>query len=144
MARWTSRRGSSPSARGARRASWGVDPPASALTPLPGRGLIGSVEEMELPVGTETIRLGIALTTNPTSTKFKLREFCEALAAASGFTVTGEGLWSYQRLLEAMQAGDIDLAWLPPILALAAIERGEVRALALPVRGGVASYSTAL
>jgi phosphonate transport system substrate-binding protein len=99
---------------------------------------------MELPIGPQRIRLGIALTTNPTSTKFKLREFCEALGAASGLTVTGEGLWSYQRLLDAMQAGDIDLAWLPPILALAAIERGEVRALALPVRGGVASYSTAL
>lgn len=95
-------------------------------------------------MGPENIRIGIALTTNPAATQLKLKEFCEALEAASGVIVTGEGLWNYRRLIESMEANEIDLAWLPPILALEAIARGEVNPVAIPVRGGVASYSTAL
>jgi hypothetical protein len=31
--------------------------------------------------------------------------------------VTGIALWHYHRLIESMEMSDVDLAWLPPILA---------------------------
>src|SRR5262249_10301955 len=54
------------------------------------------------------------------------------------------GLWHYQGLLDAMQEGSIDFAWLPPVVALRAMGRLQVVPIALPVRGGVSVYSTAL
>jgi phosphate/phosphite/phosphonate ABC transporter binding protein len=74
----------------------------------------------------------------------KLDEFCAALAAATGLDVVAVGVWYYHRLLEAMDVGDVDVAWLPPILAATAMIRGLAVPFALPVRGGVTSYSTAL
>lgn len=58
--------------------------------------------------------------------------------------MTPVGVWYYHRLLEAMDMGDVDVAWLPPILAATAMIRGLAVPFALPVRGGVTSYSTAL
>jgi phosphate/phosphite/phosphonate ABC transporter binding protein len=74
----------------------------------------------------------------------QLDEFCAALAAATGLQVDAVGVWYYHRLLEAMDVGDVDVAWLPPILAATAMIRGLAVPFALPVRGGVTSYSTAL
>jgi len=88
------------------------------------------------------VRVGVALTNS--STREHVDSFCRALAAATGLDVTGIGLWHYHRLLEAMEMGDIDLAWLPPILAAQAAYDGRAIPLAVPVRGGVSSYSTAL
>jgi phosphonate transport system substrate-binding protein len=88
------------------------------------------------------VRVGVALTNG--STREHVDGFCRALAAATGLDVTGIGLWHYHRLLEAMEMGDVDLAWLPPILAAQAAYDGRAVPLAVPVRGGVSSYSTAL
>jgi phosphonate transport system substrate-binding protein len=66
------------------------------------------------------------------------------LAAATGLDVVAVGVWYYHRLLEAMDVGDVDVAWLPPILAATAMIRGLAVPFALPIRGGVTSYSTAL
>lgn len=74
----------------------------------------------------------------------QLDEFCGALAAATGLSVEPVGVWYYHRLLEAMDVGHVDVAWLPPILAATAMIRGLAVPFALPVRGGVTSYSTAL
>jgi phosphonate transport system substrate-binding protein len=74
----------------------------------------------------------------------QLDEFCAALAAATGLPVEPVGVWYYHRLLEAMDVGHVDVAWLPPILAANAMIRGLAVPFALPVRGGVTSYSTAL
>jgi phosphate/phosphite/phosphonate ABC transporter binding protein len=74
----------------------------------------------------------------------QLDEFCTALAAATGLQVEAVGVWYYHRLLEAMDVGHVDVAWLPPILAATAMIRGLAVPFALPVRGGVTSYSTAL
>ncbi len=74
----------------------------------------------------------------------QLDEFCAALAAATGLEVEAVGVWYYHRLLEAMDVGHVDVAWLPPILAATAMIRGLAVPFALPVRGGVTSYSTAL
>jgi phosphonate transport system substrate-binding protein len=88
--------------------------------------------------------VGIALTTDPGTTRQLLDEFCRALAVATGAEVTARGMWHYHRLLEALDTGEVDLAWLPPILALNATARRRVIPLVLPVRNGVSAYSTAL
>lgn len=88
--------------------------------------------------------VGVALTREPVETRAKLDAFCKALADATGLPVTGQGVWRYERLLDAMDAGDIDIAWLPPVVALRAIGRRRVLPIALPLRNGAASYSTAL
>lgn len=88
------------------------------------------------------MRVGVALTNG--STREHVDAFCRALAAATGLDVTGIALWHYHRLLEAMEMGDVDLAWLPPILAAQAAYDGRAIPLAVPVRGGISSYSTAL
>jgi phosphonate transport system substrate-binding protein len=73
-----------------------------------------------------------------------LDEFCDALAGATQLQVTGVGVWYYHRLLEALEMGHVDVAWLPPILAAQAQARGVAAPIALPIRAGVTSYSTAL
>lgn len=88
------------------------------------------------------MRVGVALTS--AATREHVDAFCLALAAATGLDVTGIGLWHYHRLLEAMETGDVDIAWLPPILAAQAAQDGRAIPLAVPVRGAVSSYSTAL
>jgi phosphate/phosphite/phosphonate ABC transporter binding protein len=90
------------------------------------------------------ISVGIALATDPGATRNLLENFCQALAAATGLEVVGKGMWHYHRLLEAMEIGDVDLAWLPPIVALRAAGKRRVVPIALPVRNGVSVYSTAL
>ncbi len=93
-------------------------------------------------VRAERIRVGVTLTNG--ATREQLDGFCRALAVATGLEVTGLGLWYYHRLLAAMEVGDIDIAWLPPILAAQASSDGRGAPLLIPVRGGVSSYSTAL
>lgn len=89
-------------------------------------------------------RLQVGVTLTDSSTREKLVDFCRALGDASGFDVTPVGVWYYQRLLEAVDVGDIDVVWLPPILAAQATRDRHAIPIALPVRGGVSAYSTAL
>ena len=89
-----------------------------------------------------SIRVGVALTGG--LSRGHLSEFCESLAEATGLSVTGVGVWYYHRLLEAMATGHVDVAWLPPILAAQANDRGWASPIAIPLRGGVSYYSTAL
>lgn len=90
------------------------------------------------------VRVGIAFTSHPSELRVRLEQFCSALGGAIGEPASGLGVWHYHRLLEALEMGDIDVAWLPPILAGLAVQRGRVLPIALPVRDGAASYSTAL
>ena len=92
----------------------------------------------------EELAVGIALTTDPERTRGKLVEFCRCLSEASGMKVTPHGMWHYHHLLDALAATQLDLVWLPPILALRATGSGVCRPIALPVRHGVSTYSTAL
>jgi phosphonate transport system substrate-binding protein len=94
------------------------------------------------PLRGARVRVGIALTNG--STREHVDTFCRALSAATELDVTGIALWHYHRLLEALEAGDVDVAWLPPLLAAQATHDGRAIPLAVPVRGGVSSYSTAL
>lgn len=88
--------------------------------------------------------MGIAFASNPSELRAQLDRFCSALGAALNVPAAGLGVWHYHRLLEALEAGDIDVAWLPPILAGLAVARGRVLPIATPVRDGAAFYSTAL
>lgn len=90
------------------------------------------------------IAVGIALTTDPETTRGKLDRFCAALSAASGMTVTAHGMWHYHHLLEALASRELDVVWLPPVLALRATAQKLCVPIALPVRHGVSTYSTAL
>lgn len=93
---------------------------------------------------TRGVRVGIAFATHPTELRAQLDRFCAVLGAALHVPASGLGVWHYHRLLEALEMGDIDVAWLPPILAGLAVARGRVLPIALPVRDGAAFYSTAL
>ncbi len=90
------------------------------------------------------IRIGVALTTEPATVRERLETLCAALAPSLGIEVEPVGLWHYSRLLESLSLGDVDVAWLPPLLALKAMGRGRVLPIALPVRGGESSYFTVL
>jgi phosphonate transport system substrate-binding protein len=88
------------------------------------------------------VRFGMALTGG--LSRAQLDEICAGLAAETRLPVVGVGVWYYHRLVEAMELGHVDVAWLPPISAAQAMSRGLAAPIALPVRGGVTSYSTAL
>jgi phosphonate transport system substrate-binding protein len=92
----------------------------------------------------DELAVGIALTTDPETTRDKLERFCASLSEASGMKVTAHGMWHYHHLLEALAASEVDLVWLPPILALRATAQQLCLPIALPVRHGVSTYSTAL
>ena len=94
--------------------------------------------------GQQNVRVGIAFASHASELRAHLDSFCAALGAALGLSASGLGVWHYHRLLEALEMGDIDLAWLPPILAAQAVSRGRVLPIALPTRDGAAFYSTAL
>lgn len=86
----------------------------------------------------------MALTTDPSSTRALLAKFCRALGEATGLAVRPRGVWHYHHLIEGLEDREIDVAWLPPLLALRASAQGRVVPLALPVRNGSSSYQTAL
>src|SRR5688572_4602253 len=103
---------------------------------------MGSARSSKHPGPVPRIRVGVTLMSS--ATRGELDAFCRELAAASDHEVTGVGVWYNARLLEALAVGDVDIAWLPPILAAQAVTSGTAVPLALPVRGGVSSYSAAL
>ncbi len=92
----------------------------------------------------DELAVGIALTTDPERSRELLDEFCRCLARATGVNVTAHGMWHYHHLLEALAAEELDLVWLPPLLALRALARVQCVPVAVPVRHGVSTYSSAL
>jgi phosphonate transport system substrate-binding protein len=88
--------------------------------------------------------VGVALTTDPTTTRDLLDLFCFALGQATGLEIVAAGVWHYQHLMDDVAKGLMHLVWLPPILALRAAAEGRVVPIALPVRDGVSTYRTAL
>jgi phosphate/phosphite/phosphonate ABC transporter binding protein len=93
------------------------------------------------------IRIGITVPEGQDSARLqhsRLDAFAEALAASVGFEVTGKVYANYREILDAMHAGAVDVAWLPPVIALRAAARGRTLPIALPVRGGTSFFSSAL
>lgn len=92
--------------------------------------------------GTSTAGEAAASRSWPTLTQ--LDDFCFALSVATGADVIAHGLTHYGELLDAMIARQVDLAWMPPVVALRATASGRTLPIALPVRNGTAYYSAAL
>lgn len=93
------------------------------------------------------IRIGITVPESNDAARLlrsRLDAFAESLAAAVGFEVTGRVHANYGEILDAMHAGAVDVAWLPPVIALRATARGRTLPIALPVRGGTSFFSSAL
>src|SRR4051812_2694995 len=66
-----------------------------------------------------------------------------ALSAGLDRLVTPVVARDYEQLLAKVNAGDADLAWLPPLLHARAVENG-ARLVALPQRGGWLTFRSAL
>ena len=109
-----------------------------------------------LPAVSSRIRLGVALselgrgtrrratgTGNEGPTRADLELFCAELSRSAGLDVVGYAAPRYDRLLHRLEAGEVELAWLSPVVALAAL-RAEVSPIALPERGDSAWYWSAL
>jgi phosphonate transport system substrate-binding protein len=77
-------------------------------------------------------------------TRPAVMDFCEALSGVMGVQVTAGAYPDYLALLDAMNEGHADLAWLPPVLALRSASQGSTIPLALPIRNGLAWFSAAL
>jgi phosphonate transport system substrate-binding protein len=92
----------------------------------------------------DELRIGLALAAEPAATQRRLASFCASVTRATGITALPRGVDHYHRLLELLDRGEVDLAWLPPILAMKAMGRIGVIALALPIRRGTGVYSSAL
>ncbi len=100
------------------------------------------------------IRLGVALSELGRATKRRgsetdaptqalLTAFCESLSRASGLDIVAYAAPRYDRLLYRLRQGEIELAWLAPVVALTA-SKSEVSPVALPVRGDTPWYWAAL
>lgn len=74
----------------------------------------------------------------------RLYGFCTALAAATSLAAEPSDYDDYPGLLDAMAQGELDLAWLPPIVAMRAAAAGRALPIAIPMRRGVASFHSAL
>lgn len=74
----------------------------------------------------------------------RLRSFSAGLGAAVGVHAVPVDYADYPSLLEAMYEGELDVAWLPPIVAMRAASAGRALPIALPVRRGVSTFHTAL
>ncbi|MFO0755324.1 MAG: phosphate/phosphite/phosphonate ABC transporter substrate-binding protein [Byssovorax sp.] len=110
--------------------------------PGPASSRLGPESDRPMP-----IRVGVTVLEGIESTRAqhdRLESFCESLGAAIGSPVTAHGFGHYRDLLEAMHEGKVDVAWLPPVIALRATARGRTLPIALPIRAGTASFSSAL
>ncbi len=76
-------------------------------------------------------------------TRAKLDAFCAALGDAVGLEVVPYAAPRYDRLLRRLRLGEVELAWLPPVLALAALPK-DASPVALPIRGEQSWFWSAL
>ena len=108
----------------------------------------GTYEPPELRLGmalSELGRLSIRPTErSPGPTQGRLEQLCDALTVAADMRIVPHVVSSYNDLLAGLHWGEIQLAWLPPMVALRAVSRGSARPLAAPVRSGSAWYWSSL
>jgi phosphonate transport system substrate-binding protein len=100
------------------------------------------------------LRVGVAQTVTATRSVVTTRPaersaqhltlFCAELGRVLGRPVEPYTVESYTALVEAMRNGGLDLAWLPPVIALRAASIGRATPLAMPVRQGVSTFDAAL
>lgn len=102
----------------------------------------------------ERIRLGVAVSelgrarnragaTLSGPSRAVLDAFCRGLSEATALTIVPYAAPRYDRLLKRLRLGEVELAWLPPVLALTALSAGAIP-LAVPLRGETPWFWTAL
>ncbi len=102
------------------------------------------------PFDAKRVRFGIAVTTavsgeggSAQRMREQAAEFCRRLSDEElGFVPQVSD--DYPALLDALRAGELDVAWLPPVVALRATSFGHALPIALPVRGGECAFHSAL
>ncbi|MBK7584593.1 MAG: PhnD/SsuA/transferrin family substrate-binding protein [Myxococcales bacterium] len=104
--------------------------------------------------GAAPLRFGITLASGLTAAdepeaaepvlRARLYAFCTSLSMASGLSIEPRDFEHYPALLDAMAGGELELAWLPPIVALRAAAGGRALPIALPARRGVSTFHSAL
>ncbi len=90
------------------------------------------------------LRFGLAPATWDARIDARLSAFSRALAAQIGVSVLPVASSDYRGIVGAVARGEVDVAWLPPLVALRGVVEGTLLPLALPVRGGVSSFSAVL
>ena len=73
-----------------------------------------------------------------------LTELCELLSRATGVHFFAHQAINYRALGDALDRGELGLAWMPPIPAIEVEDRKAARVLVLPVRRGAVAYHTAI
>jgi phosphonate transport system substrate-binding protein len=73
-----------------------------------------------------------------------LDELCGLASAAAGVRFRPRGATSYRDLVDAVEAGEVGLAWLPPVPTIELGGRDAASPLAIPARRGLVSYHAAL
>jgi ABC-type phosphate/phosphonate transport system substrate-binding protein len=71
-------------------------------------------------------------------------ELCALLSKAVGIRFRPVVATGHRDLGEAMEEGEVGLAWLPPIMAIELESRAIASVLAIPARNGTTTYHTAL
>ena len=93
---------------------------------------------------------GVGVTRLPTHmvdaavTLAHLERFCRAASQALGTTVEPVQTRSYTELLRKLDECEIDLGWLPPVVALHAQQVGLASPVLAPVRGGSSTFHAVL
>lgn len=90
------------------------------------------------------LRFGLAPATWDARIDARLSAFSRALAAQIGMSVLPIASSDYRGIVGAIARGEVDVAWLPPLVALRGVAEGSLLPLALPIRGGVSSFSAVL
>jgi phosphonate transport system substrate-binding protein len=76
--------------------------------------------------------------------RVRAKAFCNALSVSAGVKAVARVYDDYTALVDAVCSRRIELAWLPPLLAVQAIDRRAAVPLLIPVRGGSAMFWSAL
>jgi ABC-type phosphate/phosphonate transport system substrate-binding protein len=71
------------------------------------------------------------------------KELCEIVTEVTGTVFYAHHALSYRELSEALEHGDLGVAWMPPIPAIELEDKGVAAPLALPSRRGSTSYHAA-
>lgn len=95
---------------------------------------------MRIPV----LHFGIVSSVDERVVREHLQSFCDALAFVLGNDVVGVHARNHGHLIDMMRQGKVDIAWLPPVVAMSAEHGKLTESLVGMVRRGATNYSSAL
>lgn len=87
---------------------------------------------------------GIARAHERATAREAVGELCAHAAASTGLTLVAHRASSYAELSDALERGEVGVAWMPPVPALDLVDRGAAVPIAIPARSGFTSYYSAI